>query len=358
MHTQQISKRLPLKDIIDHPINSSIYRDNFDDDLVESIKENGVLSPIVVCKHPGGSYVCLSGHRRRQAAGVAGLTEIPCLIYRDEVPEWQQVLMVIESNRQRVKTTETLARETDQLAKIKEQQAKDRKASKLQKGQKKAPEPVPENFTERGEALDLAAEETGIGSRPTAKKAIAVTAHIDKLTAEGLTEEAEILREVLNRSVSAAHRIVTGKDPFPWPDEERTDAEEMSETETVESEPDTDISNVLDHYKKPVHRDFADAFLCRVAYREVLNQLTALTKSVKALGNSPGGAWLHKSEADSLIKDLRRCIDFGQPHTECGMCQRDPVKRATCDGCKHRGYVNEMAYGNQTADAKKWIESR
>ena len=63
-----IKQDLALSKIIDHPINASIYRDNFDDELVESIKANGVLSPIVVCKHPGGSFVCLSGHRRRQAA--------------------------------------------------------------------------------------------------------------------------------------------------------------------------------------------------------------------------------------------------------------------------------------------------
>jgi len=40
------------------------------------------------------------------------------------------------------------------------------------------------------------------------------------------------------------------------------------------------------------------------------------------------------------------------------MCQRDPKKRETCDACKHRGYVNQMAYGNQTAAAKVWLESR
>jgi len=40
------------------------------------------------------------------------------------------------------------------------------------------------------------------------------------------------------------------------------------------------------------------------------------------------------------------------------MCQRDAKKRETCDACKHRGYVNQMAYGNQTAAAKVWLESR
>lgn len=333
---QQISQRLPLSKIIDHPVNASIYRDNFDDDLVESIKQNGVLTPIVVCKHAGGSYVCLSGHRRRQAAGVLGLQEIPCLIYRDEIPEWQQVLMVVESNRQRTKTVEVLARETEALAKAKEQQAAARKAATLQKGQKKAPEPVTENFTERGEALDLAAKETGIGSRPTAKKAIEVVKKIDELEQAGKTEAAEELREALNqKSVSAAHRKAT-----------------------AEEEPEPEPDGVLDVFGVRVPDELAEIFATRSDYAAVLNQVTQLKKAVNGLLNGPGGRWLHKTEVDSLLKDLRRTIDFGQPHTECGMCQRDAKKRETCDACKHRGYVNQMAYGNQTAAAKVWLESR
>ena len=332
---QQISQRLPLSKIIDHPVNASIYRDNFDDDLVESIKQNGVLTPIVVCKHAGGSYVCLSGHRRRQAAGVLGLQEIPCLIYRDEIPEWQQVLMVVESNRQRAKTTEMLARETEALAKAKEQQAAARN-----KAGKKASDDLPKNFTEgsteAGEALDLAAKQTGIGSRPTAKKAIEVVAKIDELEQAGETEAAEELRETLNqKSVSAAHRKATAE-------------------EEAESEPD----GVLDVFGVRVPDDLAEIFATRSDYAAVLNQVTQLKKAVNALLNGPGGRWLHKTEVDSLLKDLRRTIDFGQPHTECGMCQRDPKKRETCDACKHRGYVNQMAYGNQTAAAKVWLESR
>ena len=184
-----IKQDLALSKIIDHPINSSIYRDNFDDELVESVRQNGVLSPIIVCKHPGGSYVCLSGHRRRQAAKLAGLTEVPCLIYREDLPDWQQVLIIVESNRQREKTTEMLARETEALAKAKEQQAAARK-----KAGKKASDDLRENFpegSEDGRAMAEAAKETGIGSRPTAKKAIEVVKKIDELEQAGEVAAAE-----------------------------------------------------------------------------------------------------------------------------------------------------------------------
>lgn len=335
---QQISQRLPLNKIIDHPVNASIYRDNFDDDLVESIKQNGVLTPIVVCKHAGGSYVCLSGHRRRQAAGVLGLTEIPCLIYREEIPDWQQVLMVVESNRQRTKTVEVLARETEALAKAKEQQATARK-----KAGKKAVDDLGSHVNagskKDGRALEQAAKETGLGGHVHAKKAIEVVAKIDELEKAGQTEAAEELRETLNeKSVSAAHRKAKGEEPPP--------------------EPETTPEIVLDAFDCPVPEDLAEVFRTRDDYHDVLNLVTQLKKAVNGLLNGPGGRWLHKTEVDSLIRDLRRTIDFGQPYTECGMCQRDPKKREKCDACKHRGYVNEMAYGNQTQAGKDWIKAR
>jgi ParB-like chromosome segregation protein Spo0J len=332
-----IKQDLALSKIIDHPINSSIYRDNFDDELVESVKQNGVLSPIVVCRHPGGSYVCLSGHRRRQAAKLAGLTEVPCLLYREDLPEWQQVLIIVESNRQREKTTEMLARETEALAKAKEQQAAARK-----KAGKKASDDLGLNLatgSEKGRAIVQAAEQTGIGSRMTAEKAIDVVHKIDELEAAGQTEEAEELRETLNeKSVSAAHR--KAKQPEPEPEDETTGPV------------------ILDAFDIAVPAELAEVFVYRDEFKRALSMLTQVRKVVNELMKTPGGKWLHKTDIDSQFIDLRRAIDFGQPYTVCGMCRGDAKKQASCDGCKHRGFVNEMAFGNQTAEAKEWIKSR
>ena len=332
-----IKQDLALSKIIDHPINSSIYRDNFDDELVESVRQNGVLSPIVVCKHPGGSYVCLSGHRRRQAAKLAGLAEVPCLMYREDLPEWQQVLIIVESNRQRAKTTEMLARETEALAKAKEQQAAARK-----KAGKKVSDDLGLNLaagSEKGRAIVQAAEQTGIGSRMTAEKAIDVVHKIDELEAAGETEAAEELRETLNeKSVSAAHR--KAKQPEPEPEDETTGPV------------------ILDAFDIAVPAELAEVFVYRDEFKRVLSLLTQVKKAVNELMKTPGGKWLHKTDIDSQFMDLRRAIDFGQPYTVCGMCRGDAKKQASCDGCKHRGFVNEMAYGNQTAEAKEWIKSR
>lgn len=333
-----IKQDLALSKIIDHPINASIYRDNFDDELVESVRQNGVLSPIVVCKHPGGSYVCLSGHRRRQAAKLAGLTEVPCLMYREDLPEWQQVLIIVESNRQREKTVEMLARETEALAKAKEQQAKERL-----KTRKKAVDEPCKDFNkaagEPGRAMEQAARETGIGSHVTAKKAIEVVAKIDELEKAGETAAAEELRETLNeKSVSAAHR--KAKQPEPEPEDE------------------TAGPVILDALDIAVPAELAEVFVYRDEFKRALSMLTQVRKVVNELMKTPGGKWLHKTDIDSQFIDLRRAIDFGQPYTVCGMCRGDSKKQASCDGCKRRGFVNEMAFGNQTAEAKEWIKSR
>lgn len=51
------------------------------DELVMSIKENGLISPLVVRPHEDGGYEIISGHRRRLACEKARLTEVPALIY-------------------------------------------------------------------------------------------------------------------------------------------------------------------------------------------------------------------------------------------------------------------------------------
>lgn len=51
------------------------------DELVQSIKENGLISPIVVRPHKEGGYEIISGHRRKLACEKAGLTEVPAIIY-------------------------------------------------------------------------------------------------------------------------------------------------------------------------------------------------------------------------------------------------------------------------------------
>lgn len=69
------------------------------DKLVESIKENGVLNPVIVRELEDGSFEMISGHRRKRAAEIASMEEIPCIV-RNLTDEEATILMV-DSNLQR-----------------------------------------------------------------------------------------------------------------------------------------------------------------------------------------------------------------------------------------------------------------
>lgn len=68
-------------------------------ELVDSIKHNGITTPLIVRPIEDGSYEIVSGHRRHQAAQLAGLTKIPVIarpLDRDEA-----VIQMVDSNLQR-----------------------------------------------------------------------------------------------------------------------------------------------------------------------------------------------------------------------------------------------------------------
>lgn len=74
--------------------------DNEDmDELVASVKSNGVLSPIVARPHPEGGYEILSGHRRYRACEIAGITEVPVVV--KNLDDDTAIILLVDSNLQR-----------------------------------------------------------------------------------------------------------------------------------------------------------------------------------------------------------------------------------------------------------------
>ena len=67
--------------------------------LTESIKEQGILSPLIVRPLENGEYEVISGHRRLHAAEKVGLTEVPALIY--PLDRNEAILAVVDSNLHR-----------------------------------------------------------------------------------------------------------------------------------------------------------------------------------------------------------------------------------------------------------------
>lgn len=80
-----------------HPFK--VIDDEKMDELVESIKANGVLSPVLVRPDDEGSYEMISGHRRMHAAKLAGLTLIPAII--KEMTNDEAVICMVDANVQR-----------------------------------------------------------------------------------------------------------------------------------------------------------------------------------------------------------------------------------------------------------------
>ncbi len=68
--------------------------------LADSIREHGVLQPIIVRSIASGNYLIISGERRWRAAKMAGLSEIPVLI-RDDITEEQAMQIAMIENLQR-----------------------------------------------------------------------------------------------------------------------------------------------------------------------------------------------------------------------------------------------------------------
>ena len=95
VHTIPVSDLFPFKD---HPF--SVTDDKRMMELVESVKEFGVLLPVIARPLDGGGYEIISGHRRKHACELAGIDEIPVII-RDLDNDDATILMVDSNLQQR-----------------------------------------------------------------------------------------------------------------------------------------------------------------------------------------------------------------------------------------------------------------
>ena len=69
------------------------------DELVDSIKQSGVLTPVIARPHKDGGYEILSGHRRVKACELAGITEIPVVV--KNLDDDTTTILLVDSNLQR-----------------------------------------------------------------------------------------------------------------------------------------------------------------------------------------------------------------------------------------------------------------
>ena len=86
-----------ISDFPDHPFK--VRMDESMTDLADSVKERGVLHPVLVRPMPDGGYQMVAGHRRKMAAELAGLPTVPCIVR--ELTDDEAVIIMVDSNLQR-----------------------------------------------------------------------------------------------------------------------------------------------------------------------------------------------------------------------------------------------------------------
>lgn len=109
-----------IDDFKNHPFK--VLDDNKMDELVESISENGILSPVIVREKVDGRYELISGHRRRHAAVRAGLSQVPAIV--KNLDDDEATILMVDANIQREEIlpserAKSLKMKMDALAKIK-----------------------------------------------------------------------------------------------------------------------------------------------------------------------------------------------------------------------------------------------
>ena len=89
-----IGELFPFKN---HPFK--VLDDDSMSDTVESVKQYGVLSPLIARPRPKGGYEIISGHRRQHAAELAGLETLPVIVR--QMDDDAAIILRVDSNLQR-----------------------------------------------------------------------------------------------------------------------------------------------------------------------------------------------------------------------------------------------------------------
>jgi ParB-like chromosome segregation protein Spo0J len=185
-----------------HPDNTEIYGSTPDEELLENIKMNGIIQPLLVT----WENVVLSGHRRLHCAMLAGLSQVP-VVFTESTDTYDMLELLLDANVQRQKSDAVVAREIQLWMKIEAMKAKKRKATAMpgKCGGQLDPAKSPEGT---GDARDAVARKLGIGAKKV-DAAVAVMAKIDDLWQSGETAKADEVANVLEtQSINAAKKMV------------------------------------------------------------------------------------------------------------------------------------------------------
>lgn len=264
--------------------NIGIYgTEAVDKEKVENVKKLGVLEPLKATQE----LTILSGHRRRQWAVVSEKFLVPCWVAKRQLADWEESLLIVESNGYREnRTREQITREFQLRLSALEQMMKRGRPKTANANEKESGQSLP-TFpkNEKVRVAEDAAKAVGL-SRRTAETASKVVAEIDKAVQAGDTEKADVIRETLNKkSVNAAAAMVSPQKTKPTTtpqtldqfskDIER-DVYALSGTISKAKKTFAELFNAVDR-KKDAHSVFA-----KERHRKFENLLRTLFESLDA----------------------------------------------------------------------------
>jgi ParB family transcriptional regulator, chromosome partitioning protein len=177
------------------------------DDLIESIRRQGILVPLVVTPAGPEDWEVISGHRRLASARRLGLTEVPCEARTFALGE-EKDRAVLDYNRQRRKTFSQLMREADALEILEGPRALNRRDANLQQNR-----PDRRNSDDRsGRTDEIIARALGLGGKDVYRQARAVW----RAAKDGDTRAASgvALIEHGEKTIHAAYKDLRRRDHF------------------------------------------------------------------------------------------------------------------------------------------------
>lgn len=135
-----------IDDFPDHPFHVRLDADM--DELVQSVKDRGIITPITLRQKEDGRYEIVSGHRRRKACELAGLETVKAEV--KEMSRDEAIILMVESNLQR---TTILPSEKAFAYKM-----------RLEAMKRQAGRPSQENYSPLGNNLDFATSSEELAS--------------------------------------------------------------------------------------------------------------------------------------------------------------------------------------------------
>jgi len=159
-----------IKTFRNHPFH--LYEGERLNDMVLSIKEHGVLVPVIVLQNEEG-YEMLAGHNRQNAARIAGLTEIPAIV-KQGLSEEEAYVYVIETNVLQRSFAELLPSEkaavmAEQYDKVCGTMKRDEILKELEALSGKTLNDIGGHNGHRAKSRDIVAAEYGFSSRNAAR---------------------------------------------------------------------------------------------------------------------------------------------------------------------------------------------